>query len=80
MQIVVQLFAVMAERAGKRELAIELPAGSSLADAVAAIRRDRPQLPWHAGTMLALNDEYTEPGALLHDGDRLAIIPPVSGG
>jgi molybdopterin synthase catalytic subunit len=32
------------------------------------------------GLLYAVNKEYAEPGRELHDGDEVAVIPPVSGG
>ncbi len=33
-----------------------------------------------ARVALAVNAEYVEADQMLHDGDELALIPPVSGG
>ena len=33
-----------------------------------------------ASTRVALNCEYVDPSRLVHEGDELAFIPPVSGG
>jgi molybdopterin converting factor small subunit len=74
----VLLFAAHARAAGVRELAWELTepcSAQEIAEAVAT----RFELSL-GGTMLAINDRYAVPTQPLADGDRLALIPPVSGG
>jgi molybdopterin converting factor small subunit len=44
------------------------------------LQRRYPRLPWPAGTMLAVNQEYAGEKTVLRDGDEVAVIPPVSGG
>ncbi|HKW66223.1 MAG TPA: molybdenum cofactor biosynthesis protein MoaE, partial [Terriglobales bacterium] len=36
--------------------------------------------PYYDAMAVALNQEYCEPEAALHEGDEVALIPPVSGG
>jgi len=37
-------------------------------------------IQYRAGTRLARNREYVGADAVFHDGDEVALIPPVSGG
>lgn len=82
MQIELRLFAVFRERAGRESLALELPEGATVADALAAAKREPglgeilERMPVRA----ALNREYVDDDAPVHAGDELALIPPVSGG
>ena len=80
-QVEVRLFASLRERAGKRSLTVTVPESSSVADVIAAASE---AVPGGLGTtgkiMYALNREYVETDTEVHDGDELALIPPVSGG
>ena len=80
MRIEVKLFAGLAQRAGTRVLALELPAGSTVKAAEAALRERFPGTVWPASAMFALNANYVAADAPLKEGDVLAVIPPVSGG
>jgi molybdenum cofactor biosynthesis protein MoaC/molybdopterin converting factor subunit 1 len=82
MEVEVRLFAVFRERAGRDRLALELPEGASVAEAIQALGR-RPELEQLIARMpvrAALNREYVDEDARLSAGDELALIPPVSGG
>jgi molybdopterin converting factor subunit 1 len=77
----VRLFAMQRELAGTREVPLELPAGSTIEDAWAALVAVHPRLaPGRSSVRFALNTEYADADAALGDGDELALIPPVSGG
>lgn len=39
-----------------------------------------PRLKQIASYMVAVNNEYAQPGQIIHERDEVAIIPPVSGG
>ena len=81
MKIDVKLFAILRERAGAAGLALELPAGSSAAAAGAALVERFPALrDYLPSVAYAVNRDYVAPAHVLHDGDELALIPPVSGG
>ena len=72
----VRLFAQLRERAGSRELSLELPEGARVRDALAAVSELAEGLP----LVMAVNREYADEDAPLSAGDELALIPPVSGG
>jgi molybdopterin synthase catalytic subunit len=80
MNIRVKLFASLREAAGRTTIDLALPDGASVADALAAL--DGPLRLAAQGTRVAVavNRRYAEPGTALHDGDELALLPPVSGG
>jgi MoaE-MoaD fusion protein len=81
MQITLKFFAVVRERLGEGERVVDLPEGSTIADArafVDGLAGDAAPLVQRSMTML--NQEYASPEDLLKDGDELAFIPPVSGG
>jgi len=72
----VRLFAQLRERAGSRELELELPEGACVADALARLDHLAQGLP----LVLAVNRCYAAEDQPLAPGDELALIPPVSGG
>ena len=76
MQVTVRLFAQLRERAGTRELSIELPEGARVQDAIDELGDLAGELP----VVMAVNREYADGDAPLAAGDELALIPPVSGG
>ncbi len=76
MLVRVRLFAMLRERAGRGEIELELPDGSRVGDALARLEELAQGLP----LVMAVNREYAREEALLHAGDELALIPPVSGG
>ena len=76
MQVRVRLFAALRERAGTDQVDLELPDGALVRDALAQIGWLTDGIP----VVMAVNQEYAETGAVLHAGDEVALIPPVSGG
>ena len=76
MKVRVRLFAVLRERAGARELELELPEGARVRDALAAVGDLAAGMP----LVMAVNREYADGDEVLHADDELALIPPVSGG
>jgi MoaE-MoaD fusion protein len=76
MEVRVHLFAALRERAGVNELALELPDGALVRDALARVERLTSGLP----VVMAVNQEYAGEDQVLSAGDEIALIPPVSGG
>jgi molybdopterin synthase catalytic subunit len=74
MHVTVRLFAGLRERAGTGKL--ELDDVTTVADVWPALGLgDEP-----GGLLYAVNRAYVEQTHELHDGDEVAVIPPVSGG
>ena len=81
MQLSVRFFALYRERAGHSVAAIDAPDNATVGDLIALLRRQYPRLaPPEASIVVAVNQEYAEPGQTLHPGDEICLIPPVSGG
>ena len=73
-RVTVRLFAGLRERAGTARLEIDDVA--RVGDVWAKLGLgDEP-----GGLLYAVNREYAGPDDALHDGDEVAVIPPVSGG
>ena len=76
MEVTVLLFAMLRERAGARQLTIDLPDGARVSDALTELGDLAAGLP----LVMAVNREYAPEDQVLDPGDELALIPPVSGG
>lgn len=81
MTIRIRFFAILRDKAGCGSAEIDLPPGSSVADAVSALQQRFPAVaPYIGRCAFAVNQSYVPADTPLADGDELAIIPPVSGG
>ena len=81
MKIRLRMFAVLKEVAGISEAEMELPAGATVGFAMEEIgRRFAKIAKMLPRTAAAVNRSYAGPAVQLHEGDELALIPPVSGG
>jgi molybdopterin synthase catalytic subunit len=81
MQIQVLYFAVFRERLGRSEETLELTAGASVGDAIAALAaRHAPIAQLRGRFRIAVNQDFVGDDHALVDGDELALIPPVAGG
>lgn len=62
-------------------VAVELPAGATVADLRRALVESHPALgPLLAVSRVAVNHEFAADVDAIPDGAELAVIPPVSGG
>ena len=74
-------FARIREALGSAEQSLTLPSGATGEDAWRAIAERAPLLQGlERSTRLAINGTVVEPSVALHDGDELALLPPVGGG
>ena len=81
MRCEVLLFAQLAEETGRDRLTVDLPGGATADDALAALASAHAPIGRMRDTLaVAVNERYCDGGRALHDGDTIALIPPVSGG
>ena len=81
MHVTVRLFALIREKAGTDSLALNLPDGAVVEQAIEAVRRQHPALgPYLDNLRYSLRMDFVEADAALRDGDEVVLIPPVSGG
>ena len=81
MRVQILFFGQLKEAAGRERDTLELPEGARVSDLLRRYAEVKPALrPYYDVMAVALNQEYTEAGAALHEGDEVALIPPVSGG
>ena len=81
MDLDVRFFALYRERAKRSTFQVELPMGATVEVLTREVRRHFPNLaPPEVQIVVAVNAEYAEPDTVLHPGDDVCLIPPVSGG
>jgi molybdopterin synthase catalytic subunit len=80
-EVDVRFFAIIREIVGRSAERREVPAGATAGDVFSQLSDENPRLErLRPVTMLMVNKEYVTHDHELHDGDELALIPPVSGG
>jgi molybdopterin synthase catalytic subunit len=77
----VRLFAGLHQLIGERELAMDLRDGATIADLRDRLGAEYPAVQAFLPTLVcAIAEEYVPSDTVLREGDRVALIPPVSGG
>lgn len=80
-KITILFFGAYREMAGIDKLECEIVAPAEVAHAFTKITQQIPALSnFERHALFAVNEEYARRNHSLHDGDTLAIFPPVSGG
>ena len=81
MRIKVLFFGFTHDLTGLREEQVELGEGEDLQGLRRLYENRFPRLSEFAGSLLfAVNQQIADPLAVLHEGDEVAFMPPVSGG
>jgi molybdopterin converting factor subunit 1 len=80
-RVQVRLFASLRESAGRGEVELLLPPDATAEDAWRELVARHPALAVRRQSLAAsVNRRYAPFDTLLHDGDEVVFIPPVSGG
>jgi molybdopterin converting factor small subunit len=77
----VQFFSQLKEIVGASEITLDLPAAISVADLLARLYRDFPELAkWDRNILIGIGVEFVGRDHLIRPNDQIAIMPPVQGG
>jgi len=79
MQVGVLYFGVLKEVLSSNGGDVTLPEGTTVAQLMEQLRKSASHPVWSA-LAVAVNREYAAASTVLHDGDEVALLPPVSGG
>jgi molybdopterin synthase catalytic subunit/molybdopterin converting factor small subunit len=81
MQVRVLFFGLLTDISGRRSETVSLPEGSSIRDLLVHYEKNIPRLNGLMSSLaVSVNQNYAPVTAKLHDGDEVALLPPVSGG
>ncbi len=81
MRIVVECYGASRNWCGAEQIDLDLNTGLTAGDAMDILASRFPEFAERRKRIaIAVGDAIAAPSALLFDGDRLALIPPVSGG
>jgi molybdopterin synthase catalytic subunit len=81
LKITALLFGLAREVVGSQNVEVELEEPATVESAFAELKRLHPKLAQMERSLLfAVNEEYSDRSRILGHGDRVAILPPVSGG
>jgi MoaE-MoaD fusion protein len=81
MRVTILFFGVLKERLATERETLELPEGATVSALLGHFRPRLPEQPklW-SSLAVAVNRNYVSPDCVLHEGDEVALLPPVSGG
>jgi molybdopterin converting factor subunit 1 len=79
MQVRILFFGVLKDILSSTGEAVTLPEGTTVAELIERLRNGAAHPVWSA-LAVAVNREYAAASAVLHEGDEVALLPPVSGG
>jgi molybdopterin converting factor subunit 1 len=77
----VRLFAGLHDLVGKRDVVLDLPDGATVEQLRDRLGEEYPIVqPFLMTLVCAVDEEYVPPEYVLHEGEDVALIPPISGG
>lgn len=77
----IQFFSQLKEIVGQAEVAIDLPAGATVADLLAKLFQLYPALQaWERNILIGAGVEFVDRNYVIQPNDSIAIMPPVQGG
>ncbi|HEX5175567.1 MAG TPA: MoaD/ThiS family protein [Chthoniobacteraceae bacterium] len=77
----IQFFSQLKEIVGTGEMTLNLPDDTSVADLLARLYRDFPELEkWDRNILVGAGVDFVGRDHIIQSNDQIAIMPPVQGG
>ena len=77
----IQFFSQLKEVVGHGEVAVDLPAGATVADLLAKLFQLYPALQrWERNILIGAGVEFVDRSYVIQPNDDIAVMPPVQGG
>ena len=80
MTVTIKLFAIYRDLLGQSEFTIDISDGTTVVDLFQQVVGEKAEAGLRRATMFAVNESYATSDTVLSNDDRVAFIPPVSGG
>ena len=81
MRVTVLLFASLREAIGTPNVEVDITEGATVTEVITTLRTSHPALVPHLPYVkTAVNRKFAAAETPLHDGDEVALLPPVGGG
>lgn len=82
MRITILYFGALKDVFGRVEETKTVPAGMTSGDLLPELfsGREEALAKWRGRVLLAVNCEHAKNSVALHDGDEVAVMPPMAGG
>jgi molybdopterin synthase sulfur carrier subunit len=81
LSITIKFFAVYRDCYGEDTQQRQVAAGTTVGDVLDQLISEHPDLAtWRSLTRFGVNCQFVPPDTVLHPGDEVVLIPPVSGG
>ena len=81
MNLTILFFATLKDRAGRDRAPLAMPESATVSELKSTLAEQFPNLaPALPTALVSINREFALPDDPLHDGDEVALFPPVSGG
>jgi MoaD family protein len=79
--ITVQFFSFLRDFVGAKEISLEIPPKTTVAELLQQLKNQHPKLREAEKTILvAVGVEFAKPDQVLEDGDVVSLMPPLQGG
>src|SRR5262245_2722491 len=81
MQVRLLFFASIKDIMGARQIHMDVPEGTTVSDLLTHLEANHPRIrDYRPFVLTSVNEEYVDQKTRVHEGDEVAIFPPVSGG
>jgi MoaD family protein len=81
MKIQIQFFSRLRDLAGRSEMEIDLPEGTTVGQLLGTLYAETPSMrEWDNSLLVASGVEFVNRDYVIRAGDQISIMPPVQGG